>query len=144
MDDEESGRDNEILHPVFRTRDRKPIRHTGDFSDLPLRAIRTSKPTLKTATSHYTGETLKSYTPSTRTREGQEQQEVTLGFDQGIPRTPTPASRSVTSRPRLRVDAIPEEHGTSGNTAGTAVSLQPSPTAVLGVDGTFPVLGTSS
>ncbi|KAK5214920.1 hypothetical protein LTR72_011981 [Exophiala xenobiotica] len=126
MEDDESECENEMVHPLFRRRDKNPAkrtghfsemrdknpaRRTGDFSDLPLRSIRTYKPTLKAATSHYTGETLKSYTPSIRNREPQvqEQQEVTLGLDQGMPKTPTPVPRSVSNRPWLTVDVIPEE-----------------------------------
>ncbi|KAK5290629.1 hypothetical protein LTR99_011030 [Exophiala xenobiotica] len=143
MEEDESECENRMVHPLFRRRDKNPTkrtgdtsemrdknpaRRTGDFPDLPLQAIRTYKPTLKAATSHYTGETLRSYTPSIRNREPQvpEQQEVTLGLDQGIPQTPTPASRSVSNRPWLTVDVIPEEQ------AGTAVNLQPSPTTGLG------------
>ncbi|KAK7894604.1 hypothetical protein LTR67_006365 [Exophiala xenobiotica] len=113
VEDGESECENETVHPLFRRRDKNPARRTGDFSDLPLQSIRAYKPTLKAANSQYTGETLKSYTPSIRNREPQvqEQQEVTFGLDQGIPKTPTPATRSVSSRPWLTVDVIPEEQG---------------------------------
>ncbi|KAJ9493532.1 hypothetical protein H2202_011001 [Exophiala xenobiotica] len=124
----ESECEIEMVHPLFRRReknptkrtghfaemrDKNPARRTGDLSDLPFRSIRSYKPTLKAAASHYTGETLKSYTPSIRNREPQvqEQQEVTLGLDRGTPNTPTPASRSVSNRPWLTVDVIPEAQG---------------------------------
>ncbi len=84
VEDDESECENEMVHPLSRRRDKNPTKRTGDFSemrdknparrsadfsDLPLRSIRTYKSTLKVATSHYTGETLKLYTPSIRNRE---------------------------------------------------------------------------
>jgi len=134
MVEDGESEENEMVHPLCRRRDKNPARRTGDFLDLPLQSTRAYKPTLKAANSQYTGETLKSYTPSIRNREPQvqEQQEVPFGLDQGIPKTPTPATRSVSSRPWLTVDVIPEEQATPTNTAGTATSLQPSPTRGLG------------
>ena len=113
VEDGESEWENERVHPLFRRRDKNPARRPGDFSDLPLQSLRTYRPTLKAANSQYTGETLKSYMPSFRNREAQvqEQQEVPFGLDQGIPKTPTPATRSVSSRPWQAVDVIPEEQG---------------------------------
>jgi hypothetical protein len=113
MEDDDNERGNEPVSPLFGMRNRNLTRRTREFPDLPLRTIPSSKPTLTVPAGHYTGETLKSYTPSSQNREprGPEQQEVTLGLDQGNLRTPTRASRSAPSRPRLKVDVIPEEHG---------------------------------
>ena len=113
MEDDDNERGNEPVSPLFGMRNRNLIRRTREFPDLPLRTTPSSKPTLTVPAGHYTGETLKSYTPSSQNREprGPEQQEVTLGLDQGNLRTPTRASRSAPSRPRLKVDVIPEEHG---------------------------------
>ena len=110
-DDYERG--NEPISPLFAMRNKNLIRRTREFPDLPLRHISASKPTFTVSPGHYTGDTLRAYNPPSQNRgpRGAEQQEVTLGLDQGSVKTPTRASRSMTNRPRPNVDVIPEEHG---------------------------------
>ena len=110
-DDYERG--SEPISPLFAMRNKNLIRRTREFPDLPLRHISASKPTFTVSPGHYTGDTLRTYNPPSQNRgpRGAEQQEVTLGLDQGSVKTPTRTSRSMTNRPRPNVDVIPEEHG---------------------------------
>jgi len=110
VEDDDNERRHDPISPLFAMRNKNTVRRR-EFIDLPLQNVSTSKPILTAPSSHYAGDTPRANTLSAQNRglRGLEQ-EVTLGLDQSSLRTPTRTSRSVTSRTRLNVDAIPQEY----------------------------------